>query len=66
MLSKEQIQKFQILYKRRFGKEISEKEAYRYGVKLIRLIELIYKPMTEKEFQLLQERRLQMSKDVDC
>ncbi|MFA5158544.1 MAG: hypothetical protein WC451_05180 [Patescibacteria group bacterium] len=59
MLSDEQIKKFQALYKNRFGKEISREEAYEQGVKLLRLIEIIYKPMTEKEFQKLQERRKQ-------
>jgi hypothetical protein len=57
MLSDEQITKFQMLYKNRFGKEISREEAYEKGAKLIRLVELIYKPITEAEYQKLQERR---------
>jgi len=57
MLSDEQIKKFQALYKNRFGKEISREEAFEQGAKLIRLVELIYKPMTEKEYLALQERR---------
>jgi hypothetical protein len=57
MLSDEQITKFQTLYKNRFGKEISREEAYEKGAKLIRLVELIYKPMTETEYRKLQERR---------
>ena len=57
MLSNEQVTKFQTLYKNRFGKKISREEAYEQGVKLIRLVELIYKPMTEAEYQQLQERR---------
>jgi hypothetical protein len=57
MLSDEQIIKFQTLYKNRFGKEISRQEAYEKGAKLIRLIELIYKPMTENEYQQVQKRR---------
>jgi len=57
MLSDEQIIKYQTLYKKRFGKEISREEAYEQGAKLIRLVQLIYKPMTEKEFEELQERR---------
>jgi urease accessory protein UreF len=57
MLSDEEIIKYQTLYKNRYGKEISRKEAYEQGAKLIRLIELIYKPMTETEYQQLQERR---------
>ena len=57
MLSNEQITKFQSLYKNRFGKKISREEAYEKGAKLIRLVELIYKRMTETEYQKLQERR---------
>lgn len=57
MLSDEQITKFQALYKNRFGKEISREDAFEQGAKLIRLVELIYKPMTEKEWLALQERR---------
>jgi hypothetical protein len=57
MLSDEQITKYQTLYKKRYGKEISREKAYEQGVKLIRLIELIYKPITETEYQQLQERR---------
>ena len=59
MLSDEQISKFQMLYKNRFGKEISREEAYEKGAKLLRLVELIYMPMTEAEYQKLQERRRQ-------
>lgn len=59
MLSIEQIIKFQTLYKNRYGKEISQEKAYEEGAKLIRLVELIYKPMTESEYQQLQECRRQ-------
>ena len=58
-LDNEQITKFQTLYKSRFGKEISREEAYEKGVKLMRLVEITYKPMTEAEYQQLQERRQQ-------
>ena len=57
MLSTEQITQFQTLYKNRFGKEISREEALEKGAKLIRLVEIVYKPMTEEEYQKLQERR---------
>ncbi len=58
-LDNEQITKFQTLYKSRFGKEISREEAYEKGIKLMRLVEITYKPMTEAEYQKLQERRRQ-------
>lgn len=57
MLSDEQITKYQTLYKNRFGKKISREEAYEKGAKLIRLVKLIYKPMTENEYKQLQRRR---------
>ncbi len=57
MLSDEQIRKFQTLWKNRFGQEISREEAYEKGVKLIRLVELVYKPMTEDELKMVQKRR---------
>ena len=57
MISDEQIKKFQTIYKNSLGKEISREEAYRQGVKLIRLFELIYKPISESDYQLLQKRR---------
>lgn len=57
MLTENQIAEFQKIYKNRFGKKISRKEACDKGIQLIRLIELIYKPITEAEYQQLQERR---------
>ncbi len=57
MLSDEQITKYQTLYKNHYGKEISREEAYEQGAKLIRLVELIYKPMTKEEYQDLQKHR---------
>ena len=57
MISDEQIQSFQTLWRNRFGKEISRKEAYEKGAKLLRLVELVYKPMSESEFELVQKRR---------
>ena len=59
VLSDKKIADFQAIYKARFGKEISREEAIEKGIKLLRLIEIIYKPMTEKEFQQLQKRRKQ-------
>jgi len=57
MLSKEQITKFQTLYRNRFKKEISPEKAYEQGAKLIRLLELVYKPVTENQYMQLQKHR---------
>ncbi|OGN15536.1 MAG: hypothetical protein A3J47_00205 [Candidatus Yanofskybacteria bacterium RIFCSPHIGHO2_02_FULL_43_22] len=53
----EDIISFQELYKKHFGKEISREDAYEQGIKLLRLMSLVYKPMTEEEFSRIQERR---------
>lgn len=59
VLSDEQIAQFQALYKSRFGEEISKEEAYAQGIKLIRLVEIIYRPMTKEEYSKVQARRKQ-------
>lgn len=56
-LAEEQIIKFQKLYKEQFGIEIDRKAAYSKGASLLRLVQMIYKPMTENEYQILQDRR---------
>lgn len=57
MLSDEQIKKFQGLYKKQFGEEISREEAYEKGSRLLRLVELIYRPIRKREYDELQKRR---------
>ncbi len=57
LISPEMITKYQELVRTRFNREISREEAFEKGTKLFRLVELIYKPMTEAEHQRVQERR---------
>jgi hypothetical protein len=57
MFTDEQITKFQALYKNRFGREISREEAYDKGAKLIRLVRLVYQPITEEQLIKLNKRR---------
>ena len=52
------IKKFQELYKARFGVDISKDEALAKGTQLLRLMELVYKPMTKEEYELIHKRRL--------
>ena len=56
MLSDEQITKYQELVKKRFNREISREEALESGAKLLRLVELVYKPMTETEYKMVQKK----------
>ncbi len=57
MLTDKKIEKFQEIYQKRYGKKISREEAYRQGASLLRLVELTYRPMSETEYQALQQRR---------
>ncbi len=59
MLTDQQITKFRAIYKARFHKDLSRDEALEKGIKLVRLMQLIYKPMTESDYQKLQARRKQ-------
>lgn len=63
MISSEQITKFQELYKRHFGKELSTEEAYQSAAKLLRLVEIIYKPMTQEEFEMVQQWEVKIMKE---
>ncbi|HUD03116.1 MAG TPA: hypothetical protein VMR46_03870 [Candidatus Paceibacterota bacterium] len=56
-LTDEHIAKFQRLYKARFGKEISKEDAHAQGIKLLRTMQLIYKPMTKDEHERVQKRQ---------
>lgn len=55
ILKDENILEFQALYKREFGIEISREDAYEQGVKLLRLMSIVYQPTTEKEYQLIRK-----------
>jgi len=55
-LSELKIKQFQELYKDRFNVELSKQEALEKSEKLIRLLELIYKPITKKQLHQLQEK----------
>ena len=49
MLNNEQILKFQKLFKNRFGEDITREQALDYGLSLIELIRLTYKPIKKHE-----------------
>jgi len=55
-LTENQIQEFMRLWKNHFGHEISRKDAFSQGIKLVRLMELVYRPMTENDYQSIQSR----------
>jgi hypothetical protein len=55
-LSDEHISQFQMLYKKHFGKDINKEDAYEQGIKLLRLMSLVYQPMSKEQFVKLQQR----------
>ena len=65
MLTDEQIKKFQAIYRKCFGKEIGKEAALEQGIKLVRLMEIIYKPMTKKEYEAVQKRRKETGRKMD-
>ena len=46
MLTDKQIKKFQEIYRNKFGKEISKKDAFEQGIKLVNIMKII---LEEKE-----------------
>lgn len=57
MISKEQLEEFKSIYRKEFGKDISDQDALESATKLLNLLRLVYKPMTKEEFSKLEERR---------
>ncbi len=60
MFSDAQIKKFQIIYKNLYEVELNLSEVCEKLESLVRVIELTYKPMTEKEMELVKKRRKEM------
>jgi hypothetical protein len=52
MISKEQLEKFKLIYKKEFNKEISDQEALEQATKLLRLMEIVYKPLLKNKIRL--------------
>jgi len=56
MLTNEQVTKFQEIYKDHFGEEISREDALEGGIKLVRMMKMVYTPISEKEYLELRKR----------
>lgn len=56
-LTAAQIEKFQILYKSRFGKELNAQEALVGATRLMRVFEHAYQPMLKSEYAETKERQ---------
>ena len=58
VLTDADIEKFQALYRSEFGMEISAEEAYEKGIKLVRLMSAVYRPMAKEQFDKIQKHRI--------
>lgn len=48
-LTEEDIEEFQDLYKRKYGRRIEKFEAQAKAISLIRLMQIVYRPLTDEE-----------------
>ncbi|MBD3245288.1 MAG: hypothetical protein GF335_04855 [Candidatus Moranbacteria bacterium] len=48
MLTEQEIRQFRDLWQSRFGEEISDEKAKEEGLKLVRLVEAVYKPVNKQ------------------
>jgi len=63
-LTDDEVLQFQAIYRNQFGKEISQEDARERGTKLVRLFEIIYKPMTKADYNKVQQRRKELRLDT--
>lgn len=63
-LTDDEVLQFQAIYRQQFGKEISQEDARERGIKLVRLFEIVYKPMTISDYKKIQKRRKELKLDI--
>ncbi len=56
-LTDKDLESFQALYKKHFNKDISRAEALAKGTQLLTLMKAVYRPMTQEQFDTIQQRR---------
>jgi len=59
-ISEAQLTSFKVLYKQHFGEELNHKDAYEKALKLVRMMQLVYKPITKEQYQQVIKRQQQM------
>lgn len=56
-ISEAQLTSFKALYKQHFGEELSQKDALEKALKLVRMMQLVYRPITEEQYQQVIKRQ---------
>ena len=59
-VSEEGIEKYQVLWQKHFNEQISKQEAQEGLIKLVRLMSIVYKPMTEAQLEQVKKRRREL------
>lgn len=57
MISKKSLEKFKKLYKDHFNIELSNEDTLEKAIKLRRMVEIIYKPITKEDYEKYLKRR---------
>jgi hypothetical protein len=59
------IEELQQIYRQNYGIELSEDQARERGRNILRLVDMIYEPMTKQEKSDVAERRKETKKIID-
>lgn len=54
------VEEFKAIYKKRFGGELTDAEALEKSFRLVRLMELVYKPMTKEDLGMVKKRQVEL------
>jgi len=57
MIPKDNLEKFKKIYKKRFGEYLSDQVALEKATKLLNLVEVVYRPMTQEDYDKVQKHR---------
>ena len=63
-VSEEGIQKYQALWQKHFNEQINKQDAQEGLIKLVRLMKIVYQPMTEAQLEQVKKRRKELGVDV--
>jgi len=57
MISEKALKEFKAIYKKKFDVDLSNQDALESATKLLKLVEIIYKPMTKEEHGRTQKKK---------
>lgn len=63
MLTPERVAEFKELCKKELGLELTDEQAYDYAIKFLRMMEIVYRPMTKADMAAVEARRKELGID---